>query len=110
MSQEHSQVTSEQPTEIEDHTGHPTPATYFRVAMTLSIITAVEVGIFYIEGLGHGIIPILVILSGIKFALVVMFYMHLKYDDRLFSTAFVGGLTLAGLVVMALMALFKWFV
>ena len=92
------------------HTGHPTPLTYFKIAMTLSVITAIEVGIFYLEWLGHGIIPILVILSGAKFALVVMFYMHLKYDHRLFSWMFVGGLLLAVAVVFALMGLFRFFV
>ena len=94
----------------EVHTGHPTPLTYFKVAMTLSAITAIEVGIFYLEWLGHGIIPILVILSGAKFAMVVMFYMHLKYDHRLFTWMFVGGLLLAGAVVFALMALFRFFI
>ncbi len=92
------------------HTGHPTPLTYFKIAMTLSAITAIEVAIFYIEWLGHSIIPILVLLSGAKFALVVMFYMHLRYDSRLFSYMFVGGLVLAAAVVFALMALFHFFI
>ena len=43
------------------HTGHPTPATYFKVAMALSILTAIEVGIFYITALSYAIIPILAI-------------------------------------------------
>ena len=92
------------------HTGHPTPLTYFKVAMVLAAITATEVGVFYIEGLGKGIIPILVILSGIKFALVAMFYMHLRFDARIFSWFFVGGLLLAISVVMALLGLFQFFV
>jgi caa(3)-type oxidase subunit IV len=92
------------------HTGHPTPRTYFKVAMTLVVITAAEVGVFYIEALGKGIIPILVVLSTAKFALVAMFYMHLRYDARLFSGFFVGGLVLAVLVVLAVLSLFKFFV
>jgi caa(3)-type oxidase subunit IV len=91
------------------HTGHPTPMTYFVVAMTLSAITAIEVGVFYLTWLGYWIIPVLVVLSGAKFALVVMFYMHLKYDARLFSGLFVGGLALAISVVFALMGLFRFF-
>ena len=83
--------------------------TYFKVAVTLSVITAIEVGIFYVTWVGHGIIPILVLLSGVKFALVIMFYMHLKYDARLFSGMFLGGLGLAACVVFALMALFRVF-
>ena len=61
------------------------------------------------EDLGHGIIPILVILSAGKFALVAMFYMHLKYDAKLFSGFFIGGLILATTVGIALLGLFKFF-
>ncbi len=92
------------------HTGHPTPRTYFIVAMILAGITAVEVAVFYATWLGHGIIPVLAILSIVKFVLVAMFYMHLRYDARLFSTLFVGGLALAFTVVFALIGLFRFFV
>ena len=84
--------------------------TYVRVAVTLGGITGVEVAIFFADWLGHGIIPILVLLSGAKFALIVIFYMHLKYEARLFSGMFVAGLILATGVVLALMALFQFFV
>ena len=89
---------------------HPTPLTYFKVAMVLSLITAIEVAIFYVNWLSYGIIPILTILSVAKFALVAMFYMHLKYDARLFSGMFIGGLTVAVGVTFALMALFRFFI
>lgn len=103
-------MTTEEPASVGTvHTGHPSPLTYFKVAMILSAITAVEVAIFYVEWLGFGIIPVLVILSGVKFSMVVMFYMHLKYDDRIFSTLFVGGLLLAFAVVTALLGLFRFF-
>lgn len=91
------------------HTGHPTPLTYFKVALILSIITAIEVGIFYIEGLGHSIIPVLIILSGLKFGLVALFYMHLRYDAPLFSWLFFSGLALATSVFIAVLGLFKFF-
>ena len=95
---------------LDAHDGHPTPATYLKVALILSVITFLEFVVFYAEWLGKGIIPILIILSGVKFALVAMFYMHLRYDARLFSGLFVGGLAVAGVIVLALMALFRWFV
>ena len=93
----------------EAHAGHPTPLTYFKVAMALSLITATEVGIFYVEDLGKGIIPILAVLSIAKFAIVAMFYMHLKYDSRLFTSFFVAGLILASVVVIAVLSLFRFF-
>ena len=91
------------------HTGHPTPMTYLKVAITLLVITAAEVAIFYANWLGYGIIPVLAILSIAKFALVVMFYMHLRYDSRLFSGMFVAGLGVAAAVTISLMALFRLF-
>ena len=108
MSQETEAHAQESPAETV-HTGHPTPTTYVTVALTLVAITAIEVAIFYANWLGYGIIPILAILSGAKFALVAMFYMHLRYDHRLFSGLFVGGLLLAVAVVFALIALFQIF-
>ena len=86
---------------------HPTPITYLKVAFTLVALTGLEVGVFYIDALEPAFLPIFVILSIAKFALVVLFYMHLKFDGRLFSTVFVGGLLLAVAVVITLMALFQ---
>lgn len=86
---------------------HPTPVTYAKVASALGIITAVEVGIFYIDALKDAVIPMFFVLSVVKFALVVMFYMHLRYDSRLFSGFFVGALLLAASVILGLIALFK---
>ena len=91
------------------HTGHPTPATYFKVAMALSVLTAIEVGIFYITSLSYAIIPVLAVLSIGKFALVVMYYMHLKFDHWIFSGMFFFGMFVATGVIFALMALFSWF-
>ena len=91
------------------HTGHPSALTYFKVAMILAAITTVEVVVFYATWLGHGIIPVLAILSIAKFAMVAMFFMHLKYDAPLFSALFLGGLALAGAVMFSLLGLFKFF-
>ena len=86
---------------------HPTPLTYLKVAATLGVLTAVEVAVFYIDVLEPAFLAIFLILSVAKFVLVVMFYMHLKFDNRLFSGVFVGGLLLAVAVVVVLMSLFQ---
>ena len=44
-------------------------------------------------------------LSAIKFALVAMYYMHLKNDSKLFSGVFVFPLIIAAVVILALIAL-----
>ncbi len=88
---------------------HPTPLTYIKVGAVLAIITAVEVWLVYQPALRDILIAPLLLLSGLKFALVVLFFMHLKFDSRLLSALFSGGLILALSVALALMALFKIF-
>ena len=86
--------------------GHPGAREYVIVAVILAVITSIEVVIFYLEVVRPFLAPILLVLSAAKFALVAMFFMHLKFDDRLFSSLFVGGLILAGALLIALVALF----
>ena len=86
---------------------HPTPLTYFKVATILAALTGIEVGVFYVDALEPVFLPIFLILSVVKFILVVLFYMHLKFDSRLFSGVFVGGLLLAIAVAVVLMSLFQ---
>jgi len=88
---------------------HPTPARYTVIALILAVITIVEVVIVYLEFLRPVLLPLLGVLSITKFAMVAMWFMHLRFDDRLFSVLFVGGLLLASLVLVALMTLFGVF-
>ena len=50
-------------------------------------------------------VPALLIMSAVKFAIVVMFYMHLKYDHKLFRALFTGPLIIAMATILALVAL-----
>ena len=94
-----------QPT-TEVHEAHATTATYLRVAAILVVITLIEVGVFYVPAFQGILVPLLLVLSAAKFALVVMFYMHLKFDNRFFAFLFGGPLLLAFLVVIGLLLLF----
>ena len=49
--------------------------------------------------------PLLLLLSAAKFALVAMFYMHLKQDHRLFTGVFVFPLIIATVIILALIVL-----
>ena len=89
-----------------EESSHPTPAVYAKIAVTLALITAAEVAILYIDSLKGLIIPIFVVMSTVKFAMVAMFYMHLKFDNKLFTLFFVSGLALATGVIFALLVLF----
>ena len=97
---------------------HPTPGLYFKVGLILFVLTALEVAAFEAGhgGLGAGIRPIiepivvelLLVLSAAKFALVAMFYMHLKQDSKLLTNLFVWPLLLAASVIMGLIVLFGY--
>ena len=86
---------------------HPTQAKYVAIALILAAVTAFEVAIVYMAFLGGILVPVLIVLSAMKFALVVMFFMHLRFDSGLFSTIFVTGLLLATGVLIALLVLFR---
>ena len=88
---------------------HPTAGVYLRVAAVLIILTVIEVGVFYVPAFHPVLVPTLLILSALKFTLVVMFYMHLKMDSRFFTFLFGGPLLLALVMTMGLMFLFGAF-
>jgi cytochrome c oxidase subunit 4 len=85
---------------------HPGPGRYVTIAVILGVITGVEVLVYYQPSIRPVIVPILAILSALKFALVAMFFMHLRYDSRLFSMVFVGPLVLAASIMVAVLSIF----
>jgi cytochrome c oxidase subunit 4 len=87
---------------------HPTWKQYKWVALILTVITAVEVWVYYIPSFvaSSFFVPALLIMSAVKFAIVVLYYMHLKYDHRLFRALFTGPLVIAIATILGLMFLF----
>jgi len=98
-----------EPSTHHDERTHPTPGTYLRIFAVLVIVTVIEVGIFYVPAFAPILVPSLLVLSAAKFALVVMFYMHLKQDSKLFTFLFGGPLLLATAVMIGLLFLFGAF-
>ena len=95
---------------VETHgheSGHASAKFYWFIGAVLTIITAVEVAIFYIPALAGILVPSLLILSAGKFALVVMYYMHLKPDHKIYTGVFMAGFVLAAFLVSALIVLYK---
>jgi cytochrome c oxidase subunit 4 len=87
--------------------GHASLKTYIQVALVLAIITAVEVATLYVPGIPNGLLVVsLLVMSVIKFVLVVGFFMHLKYDGSIMRALFIGPLVLSILIILAIMALF----
>jgi cytochrome c oxidase subunit 4 len=85
---------------------HPGPKEYVKIAVALAIITLLEVGVYYVDFLRPALVPLLLVFSTIKFALVVLWFMHLRFDSRLFMRLFVAGLVLALSIFAVAFALF----
>ena len=87
---------------------HPTWKQYRWVALWLTIITVAEVWIYYTSFATTAyFVPTLLVLSATTFAIVVLFYMHLKYDHKIFRVLYTGPLIIAMVTLLALFALFS---
>lgn len=73
----------------------PQTREYWKVAGVLAVITFLEFIVVYIPQLVSVMIPVLVILSLIKFILVARVFMHLKNDAPIFSWAMTVGFIMA---------------
>jgi cytochrome c oxidase subunit 4 len=90
----------------EEH-GHPTIRQYVYIAIFLTIVTIVEVAIYYVDWMHEtgALVPSLFVLSLAKFVTVIAYYMHLKTDDLRFRYMFVAGLVVSIAVLGALLIL-----
>jgi cytochrome c oxidase subunit IV len=90
------------------HAHHPTAKTYLIVGFFLTLITILEVWAYYVPAFvqSKAFVPTLLIMSAVKFATVVMFYMHLKYDHKIFRALFTGPFLIAATTLIGLMFLF----
>jgi cytochrome c oxidase subunit 4 len=77
---------------------HPKERVYVKVALWLGLITGLEIAISYITMPDGVKIAALLILSIIKFAVVVGYFMHLKFDNPALRKPFITGILLAGTV------------
>ena len=85
---------------------HPSAKEYVRIGMILVVLTALEVWISY-SSLPHGLlIGLLFFLAFVKFALVALWFMHLRFDSRIFRRLFVTGILLAFAIFTIVLATF----
>jgi len=78
-----------------DH-AHPSDRQYVIIAAILAVITAAEVGTYFLEDPDIAVLVALLFpMMIIKFAVVAGYFMHLKYDNPIFRRVFVFGLVLA---------------
>jgi caa(3)-type oxidase subunit IV len=90
---------TEQHEDVEHDHGHPSVGQYVEIGVILTVLTAIEVALYYAGQAGmpsQATIPGILLLTVMKFVLVVLWFMHLRFDNRLLRRVFVGGILLAG--------------
>lgn len=92
-----------------EHRPHPTPRQYWMIAAFLAAVTAAEVAMYYIDQelqLEFLNVAILLVLSAVKFMVVVGWFMHIRFEKPMISRFFTAGFALAcGLYLVVLSAL-----
>ena len=88
---------------VEAAEAHPSERKYVVVAIILAVITALEVGLYYIELPDVVLVLLLAFFSILKFGMVALYFMHLKQDSPLLRRLFLTGVLLAGGVYTAVL-------
>ena len=95
--------------EHESEHSHPGVGQYVEIGIILAVMTLLEVIIFEtLDSIGTAIgIPALIVLTVLKFVLVVMWFMHLRFDHKMFRRFFYVGVLLSFFVYSIVAA--TWF-
>ena len=102
-------MTTDTETHEDTHEHGMSDAGYIKIAVILALITALEVSTYYVD-FGPLFMPALLIMMVVKFVMVVSYFMHLKFDSKVFSFLFYTGLGLALFVYSTALATFKFFI
>ena len=96
------------------HEHHPSDGLYWKVGLILGVITAAEVGTYFItdDPYSHDLAPLLIgsliLMMVLKFVTIGAYFMHLKFDNRLFRNVFISGLVLAVGVYIVMLTTFSF--
>lgn len=87
----------------------PKPNSYYiKIAIFLAVLTAIETATYWVD-FGPFFLPVLLSLMVIKFFTVVLLFMHLKDDAKVFGLLFYSGLALAVFVYLGALLTFRFF-
>jgi cytochrome c oxidase subunit 4 len=85
---------------------HPQPRQYVFIGVVLAIVTAIEIAIYYFDLPAGLLVGSLLFFALIKFVLVGSWFMHLKFDSRVFRMLFVTGLITALVIFTVMLVIF----
>lgn len=90
----------------ESHHASPGWLQYVLIAVILAVVTLIEL---WAASLAAYRAPILLMLTVFKASLVALWYMHLKFDTRLYSVLFAGAIFIFGVpLTIILIILFQF--
>lgn len=111
MSTDMTEVDDHSPVHPGEHHDHgPTDRQYFQIFVILVVLTALEVSTeWWPEDSRNIAVPVLLVLMVIKFFLVALWFMHLKWDPAILKRTFYAGMVVAiAVYVVALSAMNFW--
>ena len=83
--------------------GHPSDLLYLKVGLVLFALTGLEVSTYFVNMKGVALIVVLMPLMVVKFGVVAAYFMHLRFDSRIFRRFFITGIVLAVFVYFIVM-------
>ena len=98
-------------TEHTEQTEHiPSDMYFVKTAIILAVVTGLETSTYWWPHSMHSVAtPALLIMMTVKFFMIALVFMHLKFDNKLFSFMFYTGLVLAVGVYMVFLFTFQFF-
>jgi cytochrome c oxidase subunit IV len=90
---------------------HPSPFQYVIIFVILCVITALEIGLYYLEDdLPWAlIVGLLIVMALIKFVMVASWFMHLRTDNHIFRRFFIMGGVAAVVLFTIVLTTFRVF-
>ena len=106
----HEELEPREGTLPEEDLHHPGPRQYVIVAIFLAVMTGAEVALFYMDFIPQGVnVAALLVLMVIKFATVALWFMHLRFDSKIYRRLFITGIILAVSVFLVVLVTFGVF-
>jgi cytochrome c oxidase subunit 4 len=97
----------------EHHSHGPTDGQYFKIFFILVALTALEVSTYWWDDIFNAdtkkiAVPVLIALMVIKFFLVALYFMHLKFDSPLLKRTFYAGMVIAIIVYVIMLSVMNF--
>ncbi len=87
---------------------HPSDLQYIKIALILAALTLIEVLTYTFDMKGGALIAVIFPIMIIKFAVVAGYFMHLKFDSKIFTVMFVSGIAFALAMYLLVLTIFEF--